>query len=129
MFAAAPYCDSSVVAGLFNSERLTTNMEFLEMKSGLLLSATASLMMMGSTAVFAQSYAAPGAITLKPGQVQSVDASSQAPGYSTQTDVGVVGLKPGQTMNTASSQDLGSVQAGATSFYSGFNPLKPGQAG
>ncbi len=99
------------------------------MKSGLFLSATASLMMLGSTAVFAQSYAAPGAVTMKPGQIQSVDPSSQAPGYAARSDVGIVSLKPGETVNTASSQDLGSVQGGATSFDNSFAPLKPGQAG
>jgi hypothetical protein len=96
------------------------------MKSGLLLSATASLMMLGSTAVFAQSYgspayAAPGAITLKPGQVQSVEPSSQPYGYA----------PPGQTVNTAAStpQDWGSIQGGATAVDPGFVTLKPGQAG
>jgi hypothetical protein len=104
-------------------------MEFFEMKSGLFLSATASLMMLGSTAVFAQSYAPPGAVTMKPGQIQSVDPSSQAPSYTARSDVGIVSLKPGETVNTASSQDLGSVQGGATSIDNGFAPLKPGQAG
>jgi hypothetical protein len=104
------------------------------MKSGLLLSATASLMMLGSTAVFAQSYgspayAAPGAITLKPGQVQTVDPSSQPGAYAAPSDVGIVSLKPGETVSTASQQDLGSVQGGATSVDPGFYPLKPGQAG
>jgi hypothetical protein len=91
-------------------------------------------MLLGSTAVFAQSYAnpsyaAPGAITMKPGQIQSVDPSSPQPGYTTQPDVGIVSLKPGETVGTASAQDLGSVQAGATSLDSGFQTLKPGQAG
>jgi len=109
-------------------------MEYFEMKSALFLSATASLMMLGSTAVFAQSYAnpayaAPGAVTMKPGQIQSVDPSSPEPGYTMQSAVGIVSLKPGETVNTASSQDLGSVKAGATSLDSGFQPLKPGQAG
>jgi hypothetical protein len=109
-------------------------MEYLQMKSGLFLSATASLMMLGSTAVFAQSYAnpsyaAPGAVTMKPGQIQSVAPSSPEPGYTTQSDVGIISLKPGETVNTASSQDLGSVQAGATSIGNGFQTLKPGQAG
>ena len=99
------------------------------MKSGILLSATASLMMLGSTAVFAQSYAAPGAVTMKPGQIQSVEPSSQSSAYASQPGVGIVSLKPGETVNTATSQDLGSVQAGATSVDSGFQPLKPGQAG
>jgi hypothetical protein len=98
------------------------------MKSGLFLSATASLMMLGSTAVFAQSYAAPGAITLKPGQAQMVDPSSQ-PAYNPPSDVGVITLKPGETMSTASAQDLGSVQGGATAVDPGFVTLKPGQAG
>ncbi len=99
------------------------------MKSGLLLSATASLMMLGSTAVFAQSYAAPGAVTLKPGQIESAAPASQTPGYATQPDVGIVNLKPGETASTASPQDWGSVQAGATSVNPGFVTLKPGQAG
>ncbi len=80
------------------------------MKSGLFLSATASLMMLGSTAVFAQSYAAPGAVTMKPGQIQSAEQSAQASSYSSQPD-------------------LGSVQAGATSLGNGYQTLKPGQAG
>jgi hypothetical protein len=103
------------------------------MKSGIFLSATASLMMLGSTAVFAQSYspayAAPGAVTMKPGQIQSVDPSSPEPGVTSRSDVGIISLKPGETVNTASSQDLGSVQAGATSVGTGFVTLKPGQAG
>ncbi len=99
------------------------------MKSGLFLSATASLMMLGSTAVFAQSYAAPGAVTMKPGQIQSAEQSAQASSYSSQPGVGIVSLKPGETVNTASSQDLGSVQAGATSLGNGYQTLKPGQAG
>ncbi len=107
------------------------------MKSGLFLSATASLMMLGSTAVFAQSYgspayAAPGAITLKPGQVQTVDPSSQVyGGYAPSADTGIISLKPGQTVNTAAStpQDWGSVQGGATAVDPGFVTLKPGQAG
>jgi hypothetical protein len=101
------------------------------MKSGLFLSATASLMMLGSTAVFAQSYAAPGAITLKPGQVQTVDPSSQAYGYAPPARTGIISLKPGQTVNTAAStpQDWGSVQGGATAVDPGFVTLKPGQAG
>ncbi len=99
------------------------------MKSGLFLSTTASLMMLGSTAVFAQSYAAPGAVTMKPGQIQSVDPSSQAAGYAGQSGVGIVNLKPGETVNTASAQDLGSIQAGATGGDVGVITLKPGQAG
>jgi hypothetical protein len=104
-------------------------MEFIQMKSSLFLSATASLMMLGSSAVFAQSYAAPGAVTMKPGQIQSVDPSSQAPGYGAQSGVGIVNLKPGETINTASAQDFGSTQAGATSPDQGLVTLKPGQAG
>jgi hypothetical protein len=115
--------------GCSTASVLTTDMELFEMKSGLFLSATASLMLLGSTAVFAQSYAAPGAVTMKPGQIQSVDPSSQASAYAAQPDVGIVSLKPGETVNTASSQDLGSVQAGATSLDSGYQMLKPGQAG
>lgn len=99
------------------------------MKSGLFLSATASLMMLGSTAVFAQSYAAPGAVTMKPGQIQSSDQSSQGSAFATQPGVGIVNLKPGETVNTAASQDLGSVQGGATSPDQGVITLKPGQAG
>jgi hypothetical protein len=105
-------------------------MEFIQMKSGIFLAATASLMMLGSTVVFAQSYAAPGAVTMKPGQIQSVDPSSQAPGDATRTEVGIVNLKPGETVNNASAQDLGSIQAGATSAADeGVITLKPGQAG
>jgi hypothetical protein len=109
--------------GCSTASVLTTDMELFEMKSGLFLSATASLMLL------AQSYAAPGAVTMKPGQIQSVDPSSQASAYAAQPDVGIVSLKPGETVNTASSQDLGSVQAGATSLDSGYQMLKPGQAG
>jgi hypothetical protein len=88
-------------------------------------------MMLGSTAVFAQSYAAPGAITMKPGQVQSVDPSSQAYGYAPPADAGIITLKPGQTVQTAARtpQDWGSIQGGATAVDPGFYPLKPGQAG
>jgi hypothetical protein len=97
------------------------------MKSGLFLSATASLMVLGSTAVFAQSYAAPDAITLKPGQSSSPVATATATDY---PSVGIVTLKPGQTVNTASAQDLGSTSAGATQVPAGsFQPLQPGQAG
>ncbi len=103
------------------------------MKSGLLLSATASLMLLGSTAVFAQSYgspayAAPGAITLKPGQVQAVDPSS-ATAYAAPSPVGIVSLKPGETVKTTVPQDWGSVQGGATAVDPAFVTLKPGQAG
>ena len=100
------------------------------MKSGFLLSATASLMVLGSTAVFAQSYAAPDAVTMKPGQIQSPDDATQASAYTLPSGVGIVTLKPGQTVYTASQQDYGSVQAGATPVAPGsFTLLKPGQAG
>ena len=105
------------------------SMEYFEMKSGLFLSATASLMMLSSTVVFAQSYAAPGAVTMKPGQIESPVSAAQAPGNFQQNGVGVVSLKPGETVNTASSQDFGSVQAGATGVDQGPITLKPGQAG
>jgi hypothetical protein len=100
------------------------------MKSGLFLSAAASLMVLGSTAVFAQAYAPPGAVTMKPGQIQSVDPSSQASGYTSQPGVGIVSLKPGETVYTAAPQDLGATQAGAVSVApGGLVTLKPGQAG
>ncbi len=98
------------------------------MKSGFLLSATASLMLLGSTAVFAQSYAAPDAVTMKPGQIQSPDAATQ--GYAAPSNIGIVSLKPGETVFTAAPQDYGSVEAGATAVPPGsFTLLKPGQAG
>jgi hypothetical protein len=100
-------------------------MEFVAMKSGLFLSATASLMLLGSTAVFAQQYAAPGAVTLTPGQAAApVAAAAPAP----QSNVGVVFLKPGQTMNTASAQDLAAAPAHHEQAGS-FQLLEPGQAG
>jgi hypothetical protein len=96
------------------------------MKSGLLFSATASLMLLGSTAVFAQQYAAPNAITLTPGQAASPVAAAPAPQANAATRV--IFLKPGQTVDTASTQDLGAgpvhhEQAGS------FQLLQPGQAG
>ncbi len=100
------------------------------MKSVILLSATASLMLLGSTAVFAQAYAPPGAITLKPGQIQSVDPSSQRPASSAPSAIGIVTLKPGETVNTAGAQDFGSVQAATTTQAAGaVITLKPGQPG
>jgi hypothetical protein len=94
------------------------------MKSGILLSTTASLMMLGSTAVFAQSYSAPNA---NPAQTS---ASSSQASFAQQPGVGIVSLKPGETFSTASQQDYGSVQAGATVTAPGsFVTLKPGQAG
>ncbi|MCB8879493.1 hypothetical protein ACELLULO517_04555 [Acidisoma cellulosilytica] len=95
------------------------------MKSGLFLSATASLMLLGSTAVFAQQYAAPNAISLTPGQAPTpVAAAAPAP----TANVGIVFLKPGETVNTASAQDLG---AGSThqERAGAFQLLEPGQAG
>ncbi|MCB8876126.1 hypothetical protein [Acidisoma silvae] len=96
------------------------------MKSGLLFSATASLMLLGSTAVFAQQYAAPDAVTLKPGQAASPVAA--APVAAPQANVSIISLKPGETVNTASAQDFGATavhheQAGS------FQLLAPGQAG
>jgi len=99
------------------------------MKTGIFLSATASLMLLGSTAVFAQQYAAPNAITLKPGQAASPVAETAAPA-AVQQPVGLVTLKPGETVATAGAQDFGSTQAGATEVPAGsFQLLKPGQAG
>lgn len=95
------------------------------MKSGLFLSATASLMLLGSTAVFAQQYAAPNAVTLTPGQAASpVAAAPLAP----EVNVGIVSLKPGETVNTAGTQDLAAVPARHEQAGS-FQLLQPGQAG
>jgi hypothetical protein len=98
------------------------------MKTGIFLSATASLMLLSSTAVFAQQYAAPNAITLKPGQAASPvteTAAATAP-----QPVGIVTLKPGETVTTAGNQDFGSTKAGATQVPAGsFKLLEPGQAG
>lgn len=100
------------------------------MKTGIFLSATASLMLLGSTAVFAQPYAAPGAITLKPGQAPAPIASTEAPATVAQQPVGLVTLKPGETAVTASAQDVTSAEAGIAQVPAGsFQPLKPGQAG
>jgi len=113
-----------------STARLNDEYGVFTVKSGLLLSATASLMLLGSTAVFAQSYAAPGAVTMKPGQIQSADPSSPQPGVGNGSGVGIVTLKPGETVGTALPQDFGSVQAGATNTNeSDFAPLKPGQPG
>lgn len=99
------------------------------MKTGIFLSATASLMLLGSTAVFAQQYAAPNAITLNPGQAPSPVSETAAPAAVSQP-VGIITLKPGETVNTAGNQDFGSVQAGATQVPAGsFQLLKPGEAG
>ena len=46
-----------------------------------------------------------------------------------QSGVGIVTLKPGQTVATSTPEDYGSVQAGATSVNPGIVTLKPGQAG
>ncbi len=98
------------------------------MKTGLFLSATASLMLLGSTAVFAQQYAAPNAITLTPGQAPSPVAAQQP--ATDNSGVGVLFLKPGETVNTASASDLGAVAAGATQLPAGsFRLLEPGQTG
>jgi hypothetical protein len=97
------------------------------MKSGLFLSATASLMLLGSTAVFAQQYAAPDAVTLKPGQAAAPVAAAPAP--TADANVGIISLKPGETVSTASAQDLGATAAGATRVPAGsFQLLQPGQA-
>ena len=99
------------------------------MKTGLFLSATVSLMLLGSTAVFAQQYAAPNAITLTPGQAPSPVAAQQ-PAATDNAGVGILFLKPGETVNTASDSDLGAVAAGATEVPAGsFRLLEPGQAG
>lgn len=98
------------------------------MKTGIFLSATASLMLLGSTAVFAQQYASPNAITLKPGQAAAPTAET-APVAAPQP-VGLVTLKPGETVATAGNQDFGSTKAGATQERAGsFRLLEPGQAG
>jgi hypothetical protein len=81
------------------------------MKTGLFLSAASGLMLLGSTAVFAQSAAPADAITLKPGQTEQ---SANAPSYAPSSDTGLVSLKPGETVNTANAADFGSVTAGAT---------------
>jgi hypothetical protein len=99
------------------------------MKTGIFLSATASLMLLSSTAVFAQQYAAPNAITLKPGQAASpvTETTTQV---AVPQPVGLVTLKPGETVATAGNQDFGSVKAGATQEPAGsFQLLEPGQAG
>jgi len=98
------------------------------MKTNLLLSATTGLMLLGSTAVFAQGYAAPNAITLKPGQSSSPVVTETAAPVS--QPVGIVTLKPGETVQTAGAQDFGAVKAGATQERAGsFQLLEPGQAG
>lgn len=98
------------------------------MKSGLFLSAAASLTLLGSTAVFAQQYAAPDAITLKPGQA-SLPVAAPAPAAPS-SGVGIVSLKPGETVNTASSQDLAPTGNGSFQERAGsFQQLQPGQAG
>ncbi len=94
------------------------------MKSGLFLSATASLMLLGSTAVFAQQYAAPNAVTLTPGQAAApVAAAPVGP----QANVGIISLKPGETVNTAGAQDMASSPAHHEQAGS-FQLLQPGQA-
>lgn len=99
------------------------------MKTNLLLSATTGLMLLGSTAVFAQGYAAPNAITLKPGQSSSPVAETTGTPVPP-SGVGIVTLKPGETVQTAGNQDFGAVKAGATQVRAGsFQLLKPGQAG
>lgn len=98
------------------------------MKTGIFLSAAASLMLLGSTGAFAQQYAAPDAILLKPGQAPAPVAST-APAAPVQQHVGVVTLKPGETLATAGNQDLGSTHAGATQVPAGsFQLLEPGQS-
>lgn len=96
------------------------------MKTNLLLSATTGLMLLGSTAVFAQGYADPNAILLKPGQA-AAPVAAQAPAPVNQS-VGIVTLKPGETVATAGNQDFGATQAGATQQPAGsFQLLEPGQ--
>jgi hypothetical protein len=95
------------------------------MKSGLFLTATASLMLLGSTAVFAQQYAAPDAITLKPGQAASPAAAPTDVRY---PNVSIISLKPGETVNTAGTQDLGAA-SGHHEQAGSFQTLQPGQAG
>lgn len=94
------------------------------MNSGLFLSTAASILMLGSATVFAQSYASPTTET------PSVDTSWHAPGYAAMPNVGIINMKPGETVSTAMPQDFGSVQTDATEVPAGsFQPLKPGQAG
>ena len=99
------------------------------MRSSILLSATASLMMLGSAATFAQTYSSAGAPVTKPGHAQLVDPSSEKGGYSAQSGVGIINLKPGETVNTAGAQDYGSVPAGALNAGSGFVTSKSSPQG
>ncbi|GAB0116070.1 hypothetical protein [Acidisoma sp. 7E03] len=96
------------------------------MKTNLFLSATTGLMLLGSTAVFAQGYADPNAVLLKPGQAAApVATETAAPANQA---VGIITLKPGETVATAGNQDLGAIQAGATQQPAGsFQLLEPGQ--
>lgn len=94
------------------------------MKSGLFLSATASLMLLGSTAVFAQQYAAPNAITLLPGQVPSQPTVAPTPAVPAQ----IISLRPGETVNTAGTQDY-AVAPTHHEAAGSFQLLEPGQAG
>lgn len=89
------------------------------------LSAAAILVTM-APAVFAQDYAAPGAILLKPGQAPSpIPATVHA--LVPNTNVTIIALKPGETSSTATTQDY----ALTTSQYEqagSFQLLKPGEA-
>jgi len=77
----------------------------------ILLSAFSGLMLLGSAAAFAQSTSATSSVLLKPGQTQQ---QADVPTFTTSNDVGIVTMKPGETVNTVSAAGLGSVQAGAT---------------
>ena len=98
------------------------------MKSGLFLSATASLMMLGSTAVFAQQYAAPNAVTLTPGQAAAPVAAAPAAPVTRTSPVSIISLKPGETVNTAGAQDYAATSTHQEQAGS-FQLLQPGQAG
>jgi hypothetical protein len=87
-----------------------------------LLSAASAIAIMGSTAAFAQSATNPelagigDVIMLKPGQTLDYGTSSVAPvtAARSNSDVGIVTMKPGETVHNASRASLGSVSAGAT---------------
>jgi hypothetical protein len=77
----------------------------------ILLSAASGLMLLASTAAFAQSSSATTSVLLKPGQTEQ---QANVPAFTPSNDVGIVTMKPGETVNTVSASGLGSVAAGAT---------------
>lgn len=100
------------------------------MKTGIFLSTTASLLLLGSTAVFAQTYAAPEAIQLKPGQTYAPAAATLPPAGQPVAAAQIVNLKPGQTAQTATPQDYAASQTASVQTPAGsFQLLKPGEAG